>query len=77
MYGPFGATVGRLVGQYSDSGRVSQSLQAVEKAKETEALQVQRRRGRNWLASFHGEGGLTQHLRVIGERPHRGGGEEK
>ena len=26
LYGPFGDTVGKLVGQYSDSDRVSQSL---------------------------------------------------
>ena len=28
LYGPLGATVGKLVGQYSDSGRVSQFLAA-------------------------------------------------
>ena len=31
LYGPLRATVGKLVGQYSDSNRVSQSLQTLSK----------------------------------------------
>ena len=42
LYGPLRATVGKLVGQYSDSGRVSQFLQAAEKAKETGEIAGQR-----------------------------------
>ena len=43
LYGPFGDTVGKLVGQYSDSGRVSHSRQSLPKgARGTEAPRVQR-----------------------------------
>ena len=31
LYGPLRATVGKLVGQYSDSNRVSQSLQTLSR----------------------------------------------
>ena len=43
LYGPFGDTVGKLVGQYSDSDRVSQSRQSLPKgARGFGALRVQR-----------------------------------
>ena len=42
LYGPFGDTVGKLVGQYSDSGRVSRLLQPEEDAKEAGEIAGQR-----------------------------------
>ena len=42
LYGPFGDTVGKLVGQYSDSGRVSRFLQAEEDTKEAGEIAGQR-----------------------------------
>ena len=57
LYGTFGCTVGKLVGQYSDSNRVSQSLQAP--SRESKKLKpVKRRRGRGRIyqqAFFRGE----------------------
>ena len=43
LYGPFGDTVGTLVGQYSDSDRVSHSWQSLPKgARGPEVPRVQR-----------------------------------
>ena len=42
LYGPFGDTIGKLVGQYSDTGRVSQFLQPGEDAKEAGEIAEQR-----------------------------------
>ena len=43
LYGPFGDTVGKLVGQYSDSGRVSQFLWPEEDAREAGEIAGQRK----------------------------------
>ena len=42
LYEPFGDTVGKLVGQYSDSGRVRRLLQTEEDAKEAGEIAGQR-----------------------------------
>ena len=88
LYGPFGDTVGKLVGQYSDSDRVSHSLQILsrksERLKSHESREGRERihsasseRGGDWL-------GACESLRTIdsaseshcGDRaPRRGGGE--
>ena len=61
LYGPLRATVGRLVGQYSDSNRVSQSLQTLSRESKKLKLYESRegreriyfaisRRGEDWLS---------------------------
>ena len=42
LYGTFGYTVGKLVGPYSDSGRVSQFLRPEEDAREAGEIAGQR-----------------------------------
>ena len=42
LYGPFGDTVRKLVGQYLDSGRVSRFLRTEEDAKEAGEIAGQR-----------------------------------
>ena len=51
LYGPLRATVGKLVGQYSDSNRVSRSLQTL--SRESTKLK---------LYKSGGGGRLAQHL---------------
>ena len=42
LYGPFRDTVGKLVGQYSDSGRVSHSLQSLSREPENRKFRESR-----------------------------------
>ena len=61
LYGPFGDTVGKLVGQYSDSGRVSRLLQAEEDAKGAREIAGQREESRWRVLDIIGYE-LHQHL---------------
>ena len=56
LYGPFGDTVGKLVGQYSDSGRVSHSLQSLSrKPEDLKPRESREERGRSHSTSSEGE----------------------
>ena len=64
LYGPLRATVGKLVGQYSDSDRMSQSLQSL--SRESKKLKLykpreERERERIWLESIYKGRRLAQH----------------
>ena len=65
LYGPFGDTVGKLVGQYSDSDRVSQPLKTPsresKKLKSTSPEKRERERERIWLESIHKGRRLAQY----------------
>ena len=89
LYGPFGDTVGKLVGQYSDSGRGSHPLQILSRESEKPEFHESREgeRGRVQLASSERGGdwlSICELLRMIdsvsashgGDRTlRRGGGE--
>ena len=56
LYGPLGDTVGKLVGQYSDSDRVSHSLQSPSRKPEKQRSRESREEGeRIHSASSEGE----------------------
>ena len=56
LYGTFGYTVGKLVGQYSDSGRVSHSLQSLSgKPENLKSRESREERGRSHSTSSEGE----------------------
>ena len=62
LYGPLGDTVGKLVGQYSDSDRVSPSLQTP--SRESKKLKIcnfrdERERESGWKAFVRGEDRLS------------------
>ena len=81
LYGPLGDTVGKLVGQYSDSDRVSHSLQSLSrKPEELKSRKSREEGGRSHSASSEGEeigsapvshcGRLTQYTRATVEIGH-------